>query len=204
MGTQSLRHQLFLMAVTTVFAGLLATMSTACHQTPMTLRTAAVDQNGEPVPYFPRIEAENLNKEPIILPDDLRGRPALVLVAFKRRQQTNVNTWLGMIPDIELAVPGVRVIETPTISGLKWGWMSGFIDGGMRSGIPDLAARDRTITLYTDVGAFRRALGLGSTDEIYAVLLDAEGEVVGIEKGDYEPSKLERLLDASAGDGLLD
>lgn len=198
MGKHSMHYQLFLMALTLLMSMLLATMSTACHQTPMTLRTDAFDQEGNPVPYFPRIEAENLNKEPITLPDDLIGEPALVLVAFKRRQQSNINTWLGMIPDIESAINGVRVIETPTISGLKWGWMSGFIDGGMRSGIADLDARARTITLYTDVGAFKDALGLKSSDQIYAVLLDADGEVVRIEEGDYEPLKLDRLREAIA------
>lgn len=191
-----MRHQLCLMVFTTLMAALLATMSTACHQTPMTLRSDAVDENGDPVSYFPKIEAENLNRDSITLPDDLGGNPALVLVAFKRQQQANVNTWLGMIPDIESAIDGVRVIETPTISGLKWGWMSGFIDGGMRSGIPDLDARARTITLYTNVGAFKKALGLGSSNQIYAVLLDANGEVVGIEEGDYEQVKLDRLREA--------
>ena len=196
MGKQTLRYQLFMMISTTLVAGVLATMSTACHQTPITLRTAELDQNGDPMAYFPKIEAQNLNKEPITLPDDLRGNPALVLVAFKQRQQSNINTWLGMIPTIEEGIPGVRVIETPTISSLKWGWMSGFIDGGMRSGIPDQAARERTITLYINVGAFRKALGLGTTDLIYAVLLDAEGEVIAIEEGEYEPSKLQRLVEA--------
>lgn len=144
-------------------------------------------------PYFPRITAENLNKKKITLPDDLKGSPALILVAYKQKQQTNVNTWLDRMDEIEAAIPGVQIIETPTISSGKWGWMAGFIDGGMRSGIPSTEARGRTITLYTDVSLFNQALMIESTDTIYAVLLDEEGEVVEIIEGDFTPAKLETL-----------
>ncbi|MBO6514092.1 MAG: hypothetical protein JJ974_09020 [Phycisphaerales bacterium] len=146
--------------------------------------------------YFPRIASENLNGDAVVLPDDLAGDPALVLVAFKQRQQINVNTWLDRLDAIESGIEGGRVIETPTISGRKWGWMAGFIDGGMRSGIPDLEARARTITLYTDVSAFREALGLGSVDTIYGVLLDERSRVVDVVEGDFSDAKLQRLIDA--------
>lgn len=144
-------------------------------------------------PYFPTITAENLNREKITLPDDLNGNPALVLVAYKQRQQLNVNTWLDRMGEIEEAIPGVTIIETPTISSGKWGWMAGFIDGGMRSGIPDLAARGRTITLYTDVSLFNQALTIDSVDTIYAVLLDERGEFVDMVEGDYSRDKLDLL-----------
>ncbi len=144
-------------------------------------------------PYFPRITAENLNREQVTLPDDLAGSPALVLVAYKQKQQTNVNTWLDRMDEIESAIPGVQIIETPTISSGRWGWMAGFIDGGMRSGIPSTEARARTITLYTDVSLFNQALMIDSTDTIYAVLLDAEGEVVKVVEGDFTPAKLGTL-----------
>lgn len=147
-------------------------------------------------PYFPTITAENLNREQVTLPDDLAGNPALILVAYKQRQQTNVNTWLDRMDEIQAAIPGVQIIETPTISSGKWGWMAGFIDGGMRSGIPDPEARARTITLYTDVSLFNQALMIEDTDTIYAVLLDEKGEVVGRVEGDFTRDRLEQLVDA--------
>lgn len=146
--------------------------------------------------YFPRIESENLNGDAVTLPDNLAGNPGLVLVAFKQRQQINVNTWLDQLETIEAGIDGVRVIETPTISGKRWGWMAGFIDNGMRSGIPDLEARARTITLFTDVGEFREALGLESVDTIYGVLLDEQSRVVDVVEGDFTDEKLQRLIDA--------
>lgn len=163
----------------------------SCRHQPLGLRDQAERIR---TPYFPTITAENLNRERVTLPDDLAGNPALVLIAYKRQQQTNVNTWLDRMDEIEAAIPGVQIIETPTISSGTWGWMAGFIDGGMRSGIPDPEARARTITLYTDVSLFNQALNIESTDTIYAVLLDAEGEVVGKVEGDFSEDKLMKLI----------
>jgi hypothetical protein len=165
-------------------------MIASCRHQSLGLRA---DAERVRTPYFPRITAENLNREEVTLPDDLAGSPALILIAYKQKQQTNVNTWLDRMDEIESAIPGVQIIETPTISSGKWGWMAGFIDGGMRSGIPDPEARARTITLYTDVSLLNQALNIESTDTIYAVLLDEEGEVIVMAEGDYSPAKLDAL-----------
>ncbi len=165
-------------------------MIASCRHQSLGLRA---DAERVRTPYFPRITAENLNRVEMTLPDDLAGSPALILIAYKQKQQTNVNTWLDRMDEIKSAIPGVQIIETPTISSGKWGWMAGFIDGGMRSGIPDPEARARTITLYTDVSLFNQALNIESTDTIYAVLLDEQGEVINMVEGDYTLEKLESL-----------
>lgn len=183
-------------SVPLLIGGVMCVSIASCRYQELGVRETDGELVAENPLYFPQITAKNLNNEEVTLPDDLAGKPALVLVAFKQRQQVNVNTWLDQLDLIESTIDGVRVIETPTISGKKWGWMAGFIDGGMRSGIPDPQARARTITLYTDVGTFRQALGLESEDTIYGVLLDEQGEVIEIVEGDFEQSKLDRLAEA--------
>lgn len=153
----------------------------------------ALSQNGETL--FPGVSGENLHGERVRFPDDLMGAPALVLVAFEREQQSEVNTWLAQIDAFEAAIPGIRVVETPTISSARWGWMAWFIDGGMRSGIPDDAARARTVTLYTDVARFREALGMETDEQIYAVLLDPEGRVRLVEPGVYTEGSPQRFAE---------
>ena len=190
--TMRLRERLIGFAALSMLGAGTLMMSSCRHQS-LGLRNEATRM---PDVYFPTITAENLNKEKVTLPDDLAGKPALVLIAYQRQQQSNVDTWLGQIEAIEAAIPGVRIIETPTISSMKWGWFSGFIDGGMRSGIPDPQARARTITLYTNVGKFNEALGIESTKTIHAVLLDEQGRVIEMVDGDYSEDKVARLVDA--------
>jgi hypothetical protein len=183
-------------SVPLLLGGVMCVSIASCRYQELGLREAEGADPAGPSVYFPQITAKNLNNKEITLPDDLAGEPALVLVAFQQRQQINVNTWLDQLELIESSIEGVRVIETPTISGKKWGWMAGFIDGGMRSGIPDVEARARTITLYTDVGTFRQALGLENENTIYSVLLDEQGIVVDIVEGDFEQAKLDQLVGA--------
>lgn len=171
-------------------SGALVTLLASCRSNPV----AANRVDG--VLYFPTIQGRNLHDEEVRFPDDVRGRPTLVLIAFKQRQQVNVNTWLDEVAAFERAIPGVRILETPTISSGAWGLFAGYIDGAMRSGIPDPEARARTVTFYTNVRRFRESLGLESEDTIYAVLLDRDARVRAIEEGDFEAGKLARMASA--------
>lgn len=171
-----------------------AAVVSACRHSPV----RALEKDGAML--FPSVSGENLHGEKVTFPDDLKGRPALVLVAFKREQQADVDTWLAQIGAFEAAIAGIRVIETPTISSTRWGWFAWFIDGGMRSGIPDDAARARTITLYTDVTRFREALGMDTDGQIYAVLLDADARVRLVEPGVFAADAPQRFAELLGSD----
>lgn len=61
---------------------------------------------------LPSVAGSNLASERFSLPDDL-DLPALVLVAFRRDQQSTVDTWLELVDP--LAERGVATYELPTI-----------------------------------------------------------------------------------------
>jgi hypothetical protein len=143
---------------------------------------------------FPKLEASNLEKQNFLLPDDFAGERNLLLIAFQRRQQENVDTWLRGLKQFE-SNPDFHYYELPTISKLnpitRW-----FINRGMRSGIPDREARARTITLYLDKSEFRKALNLPDESQIYAVLVDREGRVYWRTEGDFDETKAAGLRQA--------
>ena len=82
--------------------------------------------------------------------------------------------------------------------GRRYKLIRPIIDGGMRSGIPDSAARAATITLYIDKQSLRDALGLGDEDRIYAVLVDRAGRVYWQAAGVFTP-EYGRTLTAALG-----
>lgn len=133
-------------------------------------------QTPESAPRFPEINAENLLGESISLPDELPGRVRVVFVAFRQRQQSEVNTWLAVADQLEADYDGLRYFELPTIAR-PYRLMKPIIDNGMRSGIPSDDARARTITLFTSVSKFVDATGLPGTDQIATLLLDGEGRI---------------------------
>lgn len=146
---------------------------------------------------FPALEATNLEGRAFRLPGDLGGELNLCLIAFRQWQQREVDTWLVALERSRASsVAGFGWWEFPT--GRRMGEaMERFVDAGMRAGIPDPAARARTITLWTDKPAFMEALALATDATIQVVLIDREGRVVWRTEGPFTAEKgaaLERAL----------
>lgn len=145
---------------------------------------------------FPDIDARALTGEHHDLPRDFGAARAVAAVAFHRRQQRDVDTWLPALLALEAANDDLRAYEIPCISR-RWTPGRRLIDGGMVAGIADRDARARTLTTYTDVGRVRRALGLRDTSEIAVVLTARDGRIAWIATGAWTPAA-GRALDAAA------
>ena len=126
---------------------------------------------------FPNLRARDLEGASLDLPQALTGDPSIVIVAFQRRQQAMVDSWVPWLSELRERLPGIEIYEVPTISR-RWLPARRVIDGGMRSGIPDPSTRRRTLTTYTDVGAVLDALALDGTDTIVVCVVDAEGTIL--------------------------
>jgi hypothetical protein len=143
---------------------------------------------------FPKLTASNLEDQTLSLPADFAGDRNLLLIAFHRGQQQNVDTWLHQIKRFE-PCSGFQYYELPTIDRLNpfFRW---FINSGMRRGIPERNARARTITLYLDKPSFRKALGIPDEKHIYAILVDRSGRVLWRAEGDFDEAKAASLQEA--------
>ena len=141
---------------------------------------------------FPTVQASNLERRAFRLPSDFEGERNLVLIAFERDQQENIETWLPEAQRLLREYPKLRFYEMPTIrrgNPLFRTWL----DTAMRAGIPDRSAREQTITLYLDKGEFRQALGLPHEQNIYALLVDRNGNVLWRADGLATPEKIHDL-----------
>lgn len=144
---------------------------------------------------FPTVKGSSLAGRDYVLPADLEGKGRVVIVAFKRDQQLLVNTWVPIVQELLRVHADLRYYELPTMSsGYKL--MRPVIDGGMRSGIKDPAAREATITLYINKSKFMKSLEIKTDETIQTLLLDANGYVRFRAEGDMTPLKAEKLRDA--------
>ncbi len=118
------------------------------------------------------------------LPEGLPAERTLVVLAFRQRQQADVDRWIELavslgVPASPLPAPEPRataVVEVPVL-GRRYLPARRFIDGGMATSIRDPAVLARTITLYTDPVAYRRRCGITTADQVTAMLVDREGNV---------------------------
>ncbi len=142
-------------------------------------------------PAFPSVKGENLNKRAFDVPGTLDARYNVLMVAFLREQQADVDTWVPTMKELTHRHADVEYYELPTISATAgMGTVSLWLDDAMRSGIPDLGARERTITLYTDTERFRAAAGIEGRDRIWVGVVDRDGGVYWSTRGPATPDTL--------------
>ena len=142
---------------------------------------------------FPTVTGSNLQRKRLSLPKDFDGELNIILIAFERWQQDTVDTWLPIAEKLEQRYDGVRYFELPVIQQMNF-IAKTFINEGMRAGIPNTKARERTITLYLDKPAFRQALDLSHERDIHILLVDQEGNVIWRGEGAFTSEKGKALI----------
>lgn len=137
---------------------------------------------------FPTVTSDNLEGKTFTLPQDFGGERNVLFIAFQRQQQAEVDTWVPFVKPLVTRTPGTEYYEIPTIyrmiAPMRW-----MLNRGMRSGIDDRGARERTITLYLDKGPFKRALAIGDEKSIQVLVVDREGQVLWRTSGPFTEEK---------------
>ncbi|MEP6999113.1 MAG: hypothetical protein ABI969_01460 [bacterium] len=153
----------------------------------MTISPIVAPNAHDSLARFPAVSGDNLNGKRFDLPREFEGALNLVVIAFQREQQRDVDGWMPFLKTLANDRNDVRIYELPTL-GRRYRLVRSFIDGGMRGGIPDTAVRAATITLYIDKTPFRRALGLGNEGRIYVLAVDRDGRIHARAAGLFTPT----------------
>lgn len=144
---------------------------------------------------FPQIVAENLNKEEVKIPEQLKGNPKLLIVAFQQWHQRLVDSWVPAAESLMKQYPSFDFYELPTIRQMNFVYRR-FLDGGMRAGIPSKETRRRTITLYIDKDQFKESLDILTEETIVSFLVDLDGNIIWRTDGGFTKDKGVALSDA--------
>ena len=137
---------------------------------------------------FPSVVGSDLKRQTQRLPADFEGDLNVILIAFQQWQQKLIDTWIPFVQQLERDNPAIRYYELPVIQRLNWVARK-FINEGMRAGIPDPIARERTITLYIDKDRFRGDLELPVETDIHLLLVSRDGRVHWRASGEYTQEK---------------
>ena len=133
---------------------------------------------------FPRLAARNLEGLDVRLPDAFAGERNVVIVAFKRKHQALVDSWIPWLEEHAAADPGLCFYELPTI-GRIWAPVRNMIDGGMATAIGDPVVLRRTLTIYGDVARLTKPLGIEDQSTIALTVVDGTGKVHWLGAGGF-------------------
>ncbi len=123
---------------------------------------------------LPAVSATTLGKQVVQWPQGLPAERTLLLIAFSRSQQPDVDSWVKGLELKAAQAPAwfeVPIINNPGTIG-RW-----FIDNGMRRGIASAEDRAHVVTIYADKKAMMRQMGLSDETKIHAVVVDRKGSI---------------------------
>jgi hypothetical protein len=143
---------------------------------------------------FPEVSGENLLKQKVVIPTQLRGKFNVMIVAFQQWHQSLVNSWVPFLESMFQKYPDIEFYELPTIQNMNFVYRM-IINNGMRAGIPSKETRRRTITLYIDKTPFKRKLQIPNEKDIHIFFIDRNGETYWKAQGQYDEEKGQSLLE---------
>ena len=141
---------------------------------------------------FPTIKGISLSNNEVVFPEAIRGRVAVLSIAFKQRAQLCINTWADeLLPKYGIN-KSVQYYEVPMLGG-QYKMMRNWIDGGMQNGVPK-PLHDFTVTYYGPLKKYYKSLGIDSKKNCYIYVLDQDGIIKGRFDGFATPEKLSELF----------
>jgi hypothetical protein len=123
---------------------------------------------------FPTLAAQDLERTRRSLPEAFSGKWNLVVLAFRRQQQSQVDQWVRWHETLVHDHPGFECFEVPVL-GAIWSPARSFIDGGMAQAVREVHARQHTLTVYTNVAKVTYALDIIDTNTVTVLLIDEAG-----------------------------
>ena len=141
---------------------------------------------------LPKVTGSNLARQKMVFPDDFAGEVNLVFIAFMRQHQDDIDEWVPLVEQVAQDFPGLNYYEFPILPDKGFIYRT-FLNEGMRAGIPNEATRERTITLYLEKSAFKRALEINNEQNMWVYVFKKSGEVLWRIEGRISEEKSKAL-----------
>jgi len=152
---------------------------------------------------FPEMHTETANDTVVNLPSDIKGKYSLVGMAYSKKSEDDLNTWIQPI--------FTKFIQKPTglLAGTGYDINVYFVPmfTGVNVGISKTAKKEALkkmdpyfipyILFYKgELKSYKQALEFEKRDTPYFFLLDSSGTIVYATSGEFTENKLEEIQDA--------
>lgn len=136
---------------------------------------------------LPSFKARTLDQQIISVPDGLPAERTLALIAFRSTQREHIEGW----------IQGLNLRADPSISWMRMPILNdpgnpdarGVIETRLMRHYPEGAERARLLPVFTDRERFLRSAGLDGTNQVYAVVINRDGEVLARAAGAFDADK---------------
>jgi hypothetical protein len=141
---------------------------------------------------FPQLKARNLLGKDVELPEAFEGDPSVVMVAFRRGQQRQVDSWVPWLEGQAERCPNLRFYELPALARM-WTPFRASIDGGMATAINDPIVLARTLTIYGNLSLVTGPLEIRRRSTISLFLVERGGSISWRGEGAFDEAAAKEL-----------
>jgi hypothetical protein len=140
---------------------------------------------------FPEIKGEDLTGKLIQLPKDSIGKPTFIILGYSYKSREKSEKWLKEYERKFSKTTNFYLVpmmgnKTPVKA------MSFFINKSMKNSTP-VNEQPHVITVYEDLNPIKNALSFNKNEDLYVYLLDAKGNVIWSETGEFKRSSFHEL-----------
>lgn len=149
---------------------------------------------------LPSFMARTLNQQAMVVPGGLPAERTLALITFHSSQRAHIDGWiqgLDLHADASIAWLRMPVLNDPGSTAARRA-----IETKLLRNYPADAERARLMPVFTDRERFVRSAGLRGTDEVYAVVINRQGEVLARAEGAFDADKADKLRETLQPQGV--
>lgn len=145
---------------------------------------------------LPQVHATHM-RQPVLLPQALPGERTLAIVAFQHSQAPEVEAW---IEGLQLRRnTGIAWVRMPVLNDPGDAVSRSMLENRLMARFDGHGDKANVLPVFTDRAAFVRSAGLESVDQVHAIVLNRQGEVLARAQGPFDESKAQALRETLLG-----
>ena len=149
---------------------------------------------------LPAFTGQTLNRQTIAVPEGLPADRTLALIAFRGTQKPHIESWiqgLNLQADRSIVWMRMPVLDDPgSVAGRQ------AIEDKLLQRYPARAERDNLVPVFTNRAQVLRSAGLNGHDQVYAVVVNRQGEVLARAEGAFDADRAQNLRETLRQQGL--
>lgn len=140
---------------------------------------------------FPQIEGKALSGQKYKMPEDFKKEKVILLIGYKQNSQFDIDRWLL---GLDFKKVKTNVFEIPAVVGFIPSLISGKIDEGMKSGIPE-GLWKAVVTVYDDAEIVAKFTGNEDPLNARVLVLDENAKVIYFHDKGFSVPDLNQLVE---------
>lgn len=140
---------------------------------------------------MPRVEGESFAGRKVVLPDDAKGKVAILVFGFTKASKGPTGAWADKIFSEFGMEQGFELYQLPVLEDVPR-FIRGMVISSIKKGVKE-NMRDHFVPILQHEAEFKKLVSYKEPDDAYLVILDPGGQIVQQMHGPFSDTAYEQL-----------